>query len=124
LILSEGPVYWSLEDGIDPDGTPGPPGLQNPFEATRDQLLGREVMRLQGEPVTVRGLIDQLANVEGAVHSGTPQNRRQELLSEVSRRIFIGGLPAGIRQLRSIGRVVHRGLEPLRDAIATGTESA
>ncbi len=115
-VLQMRPVYWSLEDGIDP-GTDAPPGLQAPVEASRDQLLRRRVMRVKGHDVTVRDLIDQLAHVEGAVHIGNPQDKRAEVLKEVSRTIYIGGLPAGVRQMRSIARVVARGLIPLRDAV-------
>jgi hypothetical protein len=116
LLLSHGPIFWSLEDGIDPD-LGQPPGLVNPVEATRDQLLARQVMQLQGTPVTVRDLIDQLAHIEGAVHNQQPRERREELLKAVAQQIYIRGLPAGVSQIRSIGRVVIRGLRPLRDAV-------
>jgi len=121
-VMELGPVFWSLEDGIDPE-LDQPPGLQAPEEVKRDGLLARRVMRLQGEWVTVRDLIDHLCHIEGAVHSQRPENRREELLREVAKQIYVGGLPAGIRQVRSIGRVVVRGLTPLRDAITSGQGS-
>lgn len=116
LVLNDGPLYWSLEDAIDPS-TDHPPGLLAPITATRGQLLGRRVMRLNGRDVTVRDLIDQLAHIEGAVHHAAPKNEREVLLSEASRVIYVGGLPSGIRQIRAIGRVVLRGLAPLRAAV-------
>jgi hypothetical protein len=115
MILSEGPIYWSLEDGIDPN-IDAPPGLTAPQEATRDQLLHRRVMSINGLEVTVRDLIDQLAHIEGAVHSARPREPREALLREVARQVYVGGLQAGVRQIRSIARVVARGLAPFREA--------
>jgi hypothetical protein len=74
-------------------------------------------MMVNGEAVTVRDLIDQLANIEGAVHQTAPRERREVFLREAARNLFIGGLPAGIRQMQAIARVVLRGLAPLRDAV-------
>lgn len=116
LVLSDGPVYWSLVDAIDPE-LDHPRGLTALQEATRDQLLGRRVMYIQGHDVTVRDLIDQLAHIEGAVHSGRPREAREELLTRANREIYFGDLPAGVRQIQSIARVVVRGLTPLRDAV-------
>jgi hypothetical protein len=80
-------------------------------------LLARRVMVVNGEQVTVHHLIDQLAHIEGAVHRSDPRDRRAAVLSEAARQLFIGGLPAGIRQIQAIARVVLRGLTPLRDAV-------
>jgi|SRR5579871_2862574 len=116
MVLELGPVYWSLEDGFEPRPDL-PPGLRSPQEATRDQMLARRVMFVHGHDVSVRDLIAQLSHIEGAVHSGAPQEQREELLAQVSRSIYLGGLPAGIRQVQSIARVVLAGLAPLRDAV-------
>jgi len=37
--------------------------------------------------------------------------------NQAARELFIGGLPAGIRQVQAVARVVLRGLQPLRDAV-------
>lgn len=116
MVLAEGPVYWSLEDAIDPN-IDHPPGLMAPQEATRDQLLSRRVQMINGNPVTVRDLIDQLAHIEGAVHSARPGNPREVMLNQAARHFSIGGLPAGVRQIQAIARVVLHGLGPLRDAV-------
>lgn len=121
-VMELGPVYWSLEDGMDPD-LGQPPGVQAPQEVKREGLLARRVMRLQGEWVTVRDLVDHLCHIEGAVHSQRPENQREELLRAVAKQIYIMGLPAGVSQVRSIGRVVVRGLVPLRGAIISGQGS-
>jgi hypothetical protein len=118
VVLSDGPVYWSLEDAIDPDtDTDRPPGMMAPQNATRDQFLARRVMVVNGHQVTVRDLIDQLAHIEGAVHGGQPRQPREELLKQVAREVYIGGLPAGVRQIQGIARIVVGGLTPLRDAV-------
>ena len=119
-VRADGATFWSLADGIDPSIS-RPPGLQNPIEATRDQLLAREVMWLSGTPITVRDLIAQLAHIEGAVHAQLAREPKELLLREVAARIYIRDLPAGVDQVRSIGRVVLQGLEPLRVAV---TESS
>jgi hypothetical protein len=94
-----------------------------PTEATRHQLLARRVMVINGEDVTVRDLIDQLAHIEGAVHRSNPRERREIVLSEAARTLFIGGLPAGVRQIQAVSRVVVRGMQPLR-AVVRETDAA
>jgi hypothetical protein len=74
-------------------------------------------MVLNGQSVTVRDLIDHLAHIEGAVHRSEPRVRRELVLSQAARQLFIGGLPARVRQIQALGRVVLRGLKPLRDAV-------
>lgn len=122
LVHEDGPMFWSLGDSIDPE-IPAPPGLRAPYDATRDQFLARRVLRVRGDWFTVRDLIDQLAHIEGAVHSGDPKNQREEVLREIDRRIYIGNVPAGVRQVQSIGRVVVRALTPLAAVVtsASGT---
>jgi hypothetical protein len=122
MILRDGAVFFSLEDAIDPDLN-HPPGLVAPFDATRDQLLARRLMVVKGEDVTVRDLINHLAHIEGAVHRSDPRERQEIVLNQAARELFIGGLPAGIRQLQAVARVVLRGLRPLRDAVATHSSS-
>jgi hypothetical protein len=116
LVLADRPSFWSLGDGIDPS-LDHPPGLSAPQEATRDQLLSRGVMVVKDSRVSVRDLIDQLAHIEGAVHSGKPRDPREAMLKQVERNLYIGGLPAGVRQVQSIARVVVRGLTPLYRAV-------
>jgi hypothetical protein len=116
MVLTAGPIYWSLEDAIDP-GIDHPLGLRAPQDVTRDQLLARRVMMVNGQEVSVRDLIDQLAHIEGAVHAAKPREPREAVLKEAARNLYIGGLPAGVRQIQAIVRVVLRGLAPLREAV-------
>lgn len=118
VVLGMSPSVWSLGDAIDPETCP-PPGMRAPFDATRDELLSRPVLLVHGEVFTVKHLIEQLAHIEGAVHSGSPKTHREEVLQQIERRLYVGGLPAGVRQMRSIARVVLRGLAPLREAVGS-----
>ena len=72
-VLGLRPTYWSLEDGIDPD-LGQPPGLQAPTEATRDQLLARRVMVIEGQEVSVRDLV-VLSRLVGGLDGGLASER-------------------------------------------------
>jgi hypothetical protein len=118
------PDTWSMEDGFDPESALA--GVQ-PQEVTRDGLLARVIMRHKGEDVTVKDLILHAANVKGAVHLGVPKTAKEKALSDLASSISIGGYGAGIRALQAIGRVVLKGLDPLRrrienDLVVGGTD--
>lgn len=108
-------VFWSMEDGFDPNTSV--PHLVKPLEVNIDQLLKRQIMIINGEIITVSNLIKFLTNVQGGVHAGKPKNKKEVALHEIQKYLGIGGLPAGIRSVLSISRVVIKGLEPLRTAI-------
>jgi hypothetical protein len=117
MILRDGAVFFSLEDAIDPDLN-HPPGLVAPFAATLDQLLARRLMVVKGEDVTVRDT-DQTTSLtsRGQFIALTLGSGKRSSSNQAARELFIGGLPAGIRQLQAVARVVLRGLRPLRDAV-------
>ena len=71
-IWDSNPIFWALEDALNPES----PLAYAPFDATRDQFLRRRVMRFSESWITVRDVINQLANIEGAVHSSTPTKER------------------------------------------------
>ena len=108
-------VFWSMADGFDPDTSV--PHLRKPLEVNKDQLLKRQIMIINGETITVLDLIKFLNNVQGGVHAGRPENIKETTLQEAQKYLGIGGLPAGIRSILSISRVVIKGLEPLRATI-------
>jgi hypothetical protein len=118
VVLSRGPWFWSIEDGLDPR-TGGPPGLINTVEGKLDDLLGRRVMRVRGHDVSVRDLVAQLAHIEGGVHVARAKTEKERALLEAAKTLFVGNLPAGIRMMRSIDRVVLLALAPLREAIVS-----
>jgi hypothetical protein len=116
-IWDSPPIFWALEDVLDPES----PLAYAPFDATRDQFLGRRIMRFSESWITIRDVIDQLANIEGAVHSGEPKKERHRVLQAAGKFYSRDGLPGVISQVRLIGRITLRGLSPLRDAVvATG----
>lgn len=110
------PVFWSIEDGIDPETSP--PFLINPIKVNKENLLKRPVIQCDGKIVTVKDLIRHMAHVEGAVHPGLPKTDEEKILKELGQTLGIGGLPAGIRLLKAIARIVLKGLEPLKTKIA------
>jgi hypothetical protein len=81
------PMFWSLLEAIDPENpiVARMPGMRVPVEATRDQFLARRIMRMNGTWITVRDLIAQLAHIDGAVHSGQPQNEREKVLQAAAK---------------------------------------
>lgn len=120
LILDDRPVFWIIEDALDPDS----PFAYVPYDATRDQLLARQVMYFSGSRITVRDVIDQLANIEGGVHSGSPKDDRQRALQAAAQFYSRAGLPGAVSQTRLIGRIIVRGLRPLHDAVVSAGTAA
>jgi len=113
LMYEQSPMFWAIEDALDPES----PLTYAPFDATRDEFLKRRVMRFAGSWITVRDVIDQLANIDGAVHSGKAKDERQRALQAAASFYNRGGLPGVVSQVRLIGRITVEGLSPLRDAV-------
>ncbi|MEV6695524.1 hypothetical protein AB0M35_29090 [Micromonospora sp. NPDC051196] len=113
MIYDTNPLFWIIEDGLDPEILP----ISPPLDAKRDQFLTRRVMCFQGSWITVRDVIHQLANIEGAVHAGKAREQRQIAFREAEKFYSHGHLPGAISQVRTIGRIVVRGLRPLHDAV-------
>ncbi|MCT9934964.1 hypothetical protein N5079_32640 [Planotetraspora sp. A-T 1434] len=62
-------------------------------------------------------MIDRLANIEGAVHSGKAKDERQRALQAAAKVYDRAGLPGALSLFRLIGRITLDGLSPLRDAV-------
>jgi hypothetical protein len=77
-------------------------------------------MGFSGTWLTVRDVINQLANVEGAVHRGEARDAREQALQAVTNFYRNSGLPGAVNQVKLIGRITVRGLGPLRDAVSGG----
>lgn len=102
-------AFQSLEDGIDPQTSPGGRTLT----LNKDDFLKHEILYIYGKAHTVRDVIRFATNVAGGVHHDPNPNREYRLIKAASETLTIGGLPASIRQLKAITRVTLRGLEPL-----------
>lgn len=108
-------AFWSAEDGFDPDTSVS--HLIKPMKVNEDQLLKRQIMIINGQIITVLDLIKFLSNIQGGIHAGAPTNSKEIMLKGVQKYLGIGGLPAGVRGILPISRVILKGLEPLKIAI-------
>lgn len=117
LQLPEPMLMWAALDGIAPDlARPG----SGPVESVGlREFLRERVMIYQGEDVTVRDLIDHVANVAGGVHAGQARSQRDVKLNEMAEAMILGGVRAPIMCLRGIVVVVVEALQPLRSAVGT-----
>ena len=85
-------------------------------EVSRDGLLARRAVLLNGTWFTVADAIRYVSHVEGGIHRGAPDDEQQQALA--ASPIGIGGhASTATWPLRGIARVVARGLEPLEEAI-------
>jgi hypothetical protein len=108
-VIEDQPIFWAAYEAISP--RLGPHGTSK--EVDLKQLLATRVMRASDVDVTVRDVISQVANVEGAVHLGEPKDEKQRLLHEVNVQFRVGGLDGVTRTLLGIAEVVGDGLVPL-----------
>ena len=113
MLYEDNPVFWTIEDALDPDCNL----TYAPYDATRDQFLARRVMRFNGTWLNVRDAINQLANIEGAVHHDDARDAKEQALREAAMHYRNSGLPGVVNQIKLIGRITVRGLAPLRDAV-------
>jgi hypothetical protein len=66
-------------------------------------------MRFDGNWITVRDVINQLANIEGAVHRDEANDARERALREMAKFYNHSGLPGAVNQVKLIGRITVRG---------------
>lgn len=109
---TDGLTFWSIQDGFDPETSI--PHLSKPIRVNKDGLLKRSVILINSKLITVLDLIKFLSHVQGAVHSGSPKDDKDKLLKNAEKNLTVGGMPAGLRSIKAIGRVVLKGLDPLR----------
>jgi hypothetical protein len=100
--------WLALEDGLDPETRPPWKPSTN---LTRDEFLRHVVIVANGVPISVKDVIFYAANIAGGVHHD-PRSKT-DALAVFSKHLGIGGLPAGIRQLKAIARVTIRSLQPV-----------
>ena len=111
-------IVATVSDSFDPESIAfrSDAGKQ-PREVTRDQLLGAIILIIEGTFVTVADFVRHLAYVHGLTHGGKPIDDTDKALLAMRRTIQVGETALGIREIRAIGAVVHRGLKPLYDAV-------
>ncbi|MDO8379762.1 hypothetical protein [Phenylobacterium sp.] len=111
-------VVFSFEDSVDPAQVEGTPQGEFVREMTKDEFLKLSLLWLNKAPLTIRHIIGYARNVAGGTHHDpTQQHREYAALAEARDFVSVGGSPLGVRQLRAIGRVVVRALQPLYDDI-------
>ena len=108
------PVAYAVEDGFDPASALVRP---MPIEVNRDGLLSRFVLLYRGSEITVKDLIRYVANIAGGVHVGRPKSTAEAAAQTLAEEMKVGGHPAGSRTLLAVGRVVTKGLDPLRQRV-------
>jgi len=91
-----------------------------------DGLLAKPKVVSQQETFTVKEIIKYLANTEGGVHRGVPKSKHEKALAHYIDSMAVYGartpatrcLPMAVRSVKSIGRVVCRALQPIREQVA------
>jgi hypothetical protein len=118
VVLADGPMFFARGDGLHPGA--GFPGA-TVASLNRDQFLREMVMVIGGETITVRDIIDYVANAAGAVHFGDRTKDKRAAIAAIDAEFKIGGLDAALHALRAVGRVAVDGLGPLVKSIETST---
>ena len=110
-----GLIQKSLMDGIDPDTCP--PHVPR-LAVNRDGLLSYLIHKSAGHNFTIREIVLFEANIMGAVHADAPREEKLKALQRMNE--FIGDTSdrASLYQLRGVGRVILKGLDELRQAVA------
>ena len=113
------PLFWSVGDSFDPNT---PLRLARMLELDRDKLLKRVVIAFlahtgQQQVVRVQDLVLHLAHKADGVHAAQPKTDVERMLNEWNRVAAVGGYPPAVRSLCAVGRVVLKGLAPLKAAV-------
>jgi hypothetical protein len=124
VALQMGPLFYTRADGLDPS-TNMIDHVTKDLDATA--FLHEMMMVVNGEKISVRDLIDFVANAGGAVHFDTAAKDRRPLIAAADSQISFGfggrlGLEPSLQALRPIGRVVVAGLAPLVARIESDTK--
>jgi hypothetical protein len=110
VVFADKPISYARGDGLYPGAAMPKDTIQ---EQTIDQFLREMVMVIQGETITVRDLIDYVANAAGAVHFGDLAKDKRAIMADLDTHLRLGGAQASLRALTAIGRIVATALEPL-----------
>ena len=117
VIFADRPSFYSVQDALDPTD----PIFGRTRILTRDQFTGTLVMVVDGNPITIKDLINHLANVEGGVHKGTPKTDVQRAIAVAIPFLTVGNIPGTHRLVSTIAKIVLAALEPLRSEVERST---
>ena len=110
LSASElGLVLHSVAGILNPD----PRLTNNPIEVTIAKLLAFPIIMYRGNTFTIKDIVKNAANVQGAIHAGMAKEEKDNSLKELTDLVSVGGLPFVFSLLHEIGVIVRVGLEPL-----------
>lgn len=111
MVLSLRPTFWAPADDLDPDTALVPTPTKR---VNVPELLSTRIMIIGGYEYTIREVIRQLAHVEGGVHAGKPKGEKERILTDAATQMTIGGYAPQVAAIRAVGRVVYKGLIPLK----------
>jgi hypothetical protein len=114
VILEDKPVVYVVNDAISPRAALPRSTMR---KVNLDGFLARRAAYVHGHDVSVKELILQVANVEGAVHAGTARDEKHRVLAGASETIKIGGAGLAAATMRGIGWVVLDALAPIEAAL-------
>ena len=120
-LSSHPPVFpadcrqWCIGDAFDPETVL----IDGCYEVDLKTFLSTTVSYVEGHRHSVKDMIKFEAHVGVAVHPGRPKTPAEKALHAFDSQLQIGGQSSRVFQLRSIGRVVLRALEPLRQAASS-----
>jgi hypothetical protein len=109
-------VFSVRSDGFDPQTA----RRANPKVVRRKEFFAYPVAYIRGQDISVRDVIQFAAHVQGGVHHRNSDSEVEKKLEEFSMFMRVNGLDSVLYLLRSIGRVLLRGLDPLTKAVEQG----
>lgn len=87
-------------------------------EVGLDEFLASPITAFEGKILTVKEIINYVANVGGGVHQGKPTKRdNAETIHRTANSIWMNGLPYPLENLRNIINITIAGLTPQRDRL-------
>jgi len=115
-------LFGSVGDSFDPDYLEGVQVHRShteptPREVSKDELLRLHIIVAGGHYFTVHEVIENLGYTHGLIHPGQPKTPPDADFLGWRQSMRLGGVGAGLREIRSVGRVVHRALRPLLDDV-------
>jgi hypothetical protein len=111
------PVWRSLQDGL--DASSGAPGTIRQ-SVNRHQFFKTPVIYSGNIVYTIKDVILFEAHVMGGVHAGSAATEAEKALKELNDFFLVGGYRHSLRQLKAIGRVAVKALQPLSARMGCG----